>query len=451
MNFKSKKDIIFSIIILFICSQLQAQEITKQVNDYTNSYVKTGDFSGCILITKNEKIIFDYCYGYANQSFEIPNESSIKFKIGSVSKQFTATAILILEQNGLLKTTDTIARYFPKSPNAKKITIQQLLTHTSGITDIYNVTDFNKLSNQKKSIAELATLVLDSELEFDPGSQYQYSNGGYAILAEIIEKVSGTSYQEFLTMSIFEPLKMTATGHNRINEVVPNLAVGYDPLNYDKVKITDLLDPELLKGSGSLYSTVNDLSIWIRSIKNRSFLTKESYNKLLNDYGHNYGLGISVYRSFDENVFGHDGRVNGFIADYLHYKESNVSIVILGNIQTGVADFFRRDIAAIVFGKEYKSRAKTTPQEKESLPNKEKIIGTYAFGPNFKVYVEEIEGVIQARANEGGYSELILLQDKRYFSRTLYAYIEFIKDDQGKINKMRWTNNDGNSFDGLKE
>ena len=223
------------------------------------------------------------------------------------------------------------------------------------------------------------------------------------------------------------------------------LALVLDRLNHDK------LDPELLKGSGSLYSTVNDLHIWINSIKNKSLLSKESYDKFLNNYGNNYGYGISLYKSFDQDVFGHDGRVNGYIADYLHYKESDISIIILGNVQTGVADFFRRDLAAIVFDKEYKSRAKTILPENDSSADKKKILGTYAFGPNFKVYVEDLEGSTQARANEGGYSELILLQDERFFSRTLYSYIEFIKDDQDTIIKMRWTNNDGNSFEGLKE
>ena len=442
---------ILILIILLVNTHIQAQDISKLVNDYTNSYVKTGDFSGCILITKNYNILFEGCFGFANQSFQVPNEINTKFKIGSVSKQFTAAAILILEQQGLLKTTDTLSKFFPNHSNAERITIHQLLTHTSGITDIYNVPDFNKLSSQKKTISDLTKLVLDSELQFEPGTQYQYSNGGYAILAEVIEKISGSAYQDYLNEYIFQPLRMTATGHNRYNDVIPNLAIGYDPSEYSNVKITDFLDPELLKGSGSLYSTVQDLQLWVESIKNRSLMNKESYEKLLKNYGNNYGYGISLYKSFEEPVFGHDGRVNGYIADYLHYIESDITVIILGNIQTGVADFFRRDIAAIVFKKEYKSRAKRIPPEDDAKIDKQKIIGTYAFGPNFKVYVEEIEGSIQARANEGGYSELILLEDKRFFSRTLYSYIEFKEDDQGKTNKMVWTNNDGNSFEGLKE
>ena len=194
---KKKMNYITVLLILLVNIQTQAQDISKLVNDYTNSYVNTGDFSGCILISENDKIIFENCFGFANQSFTVPNEQNTKFKIGSVSKQFTASAILIMEQEGLLKTTDTLSKFFPNNINARNITIQQLLTHTSGITDIYNVPNFNKLSNQNKTVSELSNLVLDAELEFEPGTQYQYSNGGYAILAEIIERLSGVTYQDF--------------------------------------------------------------------------------------------------------------------------------------------------------------------------------------------------------------------------------------------------------------
>ncbi len=444
------KYLITLLCVLFI--QLgTAQDIADQVTAYANSYASTNDYSGCILITKKGKTIYENCFGKASHSFNISNSKNTKFKIGSVSKQLTAAAILLLEQEGLLKTSDTISKFYPNSTNSQNITIQQLLTHTSGISDIYDISGFNTMSSQKVSIAQLVKLVIERDLNFEPGSQYQYSNGGYAILADIIERVSGATYQTYLKQNIFEPLNMKATGHEKGNLVVPNLAVGYDPLDYNKVKVTDYLDPELLKGSGSLFSTVVDLQTWINSIKEQSLLSKTSYEKLLNNYGNNYGYGISVYNSFDQAVFGHDGRVNGYIADYLHYIDSDITIIILGNIQTGVADFFRRDIAAIVFTKAYKSRAKTIPPEQKSLESQQDILGTYAFGPNFKVYVEEREGSIQARANEGGYSQLIHLQDKRYFSRTLYSYIEFAKDENGMVQKMIWTNNDGNSFEGTKE
>lgn len=442
---------LITIIIVLYSFDVQSQDISNQIDEYAKSYNSTGDFSGCVQISKKGITIYKNCFGNANYSFNIPNQPETKFKIGSISKQFTAAAILLLEQHGKISTNDTLSKFFPWSNAANKITIEQLLTHTSGVTDIFNIPNFFTLSSQKKNILDISKMILNIDLEFKPGTQYQYSNGGYALLAYLIEKLSGVSYQEFLSTHIFKPLNMKATGHGIGNEVIINLAIGYDPSGYSGLKITDYIDPELLKGSGSLFSTVSDMQIWINSLKNKTLLNKESYGKLLNNYGHNYGYGISLYKSFDQSVFGHDGRINGFIADYLHYKEPDISIIILGNIQTGVADFFRRDIASIILNKDYKSRAKTILPDDQNAIEKEKLLGTYSFGPNFNVYIEDIEEKIQARANEGGYSELVLLKDGRFFSRTLYSYIEFKTDDKGVISKMIWTNNEGNSFEGLKK
>ncbi|MEM9548390.1 MAG: serine hydrolase [Bacteroidota bacterium] len=429
---------------------MSAQTLKNKVDHYVNEYVGTGDFSGNICITRNDSVLYNNSFGSANYSFKIPNNSNTKFKIGSISKQFTAAAILLLEEKGLLNTSDLLATHYPDKTVDQKITLEDLLNHTSGIIDIYGIENFNTLSCSYMKISELADKILDENPLFEPGSQYEYSNGGYALLADIIEKVSQMTYQQFMKEYVFTPLKMYNSGHANMYEVVENLSVGYDPLGYSGLKVAEHLDPELLKGSGSLYSTIHDLNLWINSIKERTFLSPKSYEKFLKDYGNNYGLGISVYQSFGQNVFGHDGRISGYIADYLHYSDTHTSIIILGNLQTGVADFFRRDIAAIVFQKEYNSRAKKTSIKKTEFADQTKIIGTYSFGPNFKVYVRLIENKLYAQANEGGLSELVELVDNRFFSRTLYAYVRFVEGDEGEVSKMVWTNNDGNSFDGMK-
>ena len=224
------------IFFLFLYSFTEGQDVVDLIDEYTASYVSKGDFSGCILVTDKGQIRYENCFGFSNHAFQVLNQTKTKFKIGSISKQFTATAILIMEQEGLLKTTDTISKFFPYNSHANQITIQQLLTHTSGITDIYNIPDFNTLSCQKKNIADLTKLLLTAELDFKPGLQYQYSNGGYAILAQIIEAVSGKTYQMYLKEKIFNPLKMNATGHAREHEIISNLAIGYDPYGYNEVK-----------------------------------------------------------------------------------------------------------------------------------------------------------------------------------------------------------------------
>ncbi|NNL22289.1 MAG: beta-lactamase family protein [Ignavibacteriaceae bacterium] len=448
MKFKLK--VLQILIITLSASSIFSQTISEKIDAYVLSYVNTNDFSGCVLATRNDSILFSECYGKANFSFNITNTLETKFKIGSISKQFTAAAILLLEERGLLNTSDPITKYFPEKSISNNLTIHHLLTHTSGIIDIYDLPDFYAFPCDGVGFTEIVDMVLEEGPYFEPGQQYLYSNGGYVILAKIIEDVSGETYEEYISHSIFSELGMNSSGSSSKNKVVKNLSVGYDPLGYNNLVQTNDID-YLTKGAGSLYSSPKDLLIWINSLKERSLLSETSYQKFFKNYGNAYGYGISVYKSFGKEVFGHDGRIAGYIADYLHYKEDNVNIIITGNIQTGVADFLRRDIAAIVFNQEYQTSAKNVPPATDYPPNVKNIPGAYSFGPSFTVYVEFVDGRLQARANQGAYSELVPLQDGRFFNRTLYAYIKFEEDKNNTITKMIWENNDGNSFDGIKK
>ncbi len=440
----------FILVFSLMSLSIYGQSLADKLDGYIESYVITGDFSGCVLIEEKGGILYNQCFGLADHTFGIPNTPETKFKIGSVAKQFTAAAILLLEEAGRLSLADTLANLLPGLPNAEKVTVLHLLTHTSGIPDIFTIPGFQDFHCGAKNIGDLSLILLESGFDFPPGTRYQYSNGGYAVLAHLIEEISGDKYEDFLEEHIFSPLGMSTTGHATVSQVVPKMASGYDPAGYSGVKHAAFINPELLKGSGSLHSTSGDLHIWVRSILNKSLLSENSYRKLMKNYGHNYGLGISVYKSFDYNIFGHDGRINGYITDYLHYVEPEVTITVIGNTQTGVADFFRRDIAAILLGRDYKSRAKTLPEMPYTRQEITTYVGTYSFGPQFNVYVDFLEGRLQARANEGGYTEVLRLDDGKFFSRTLYAGIEFIIEDD-LVTGMVWTNNDGNSFSGTKK
>ncbi|MDX1700950.1 MAG: serine hydrolase domain-containing protein, partial [Melioribacteraceae bacterium] len=438
------------LLIVFSTCSIFSQSLSEKIDAYVLSYVKTNDFSGCVLVARNDSILFSGCYGKANFSFDIDNTEGTKFKVGSISKQFTAAAILMLEEKGLLSTNDPITKYFPAKTISNDLTIHHLLTHTSGLVDIYDLQDFYSFPCIGVNSVEIVDMVLDQKPYFNPGERYQYSNGGYVVLARIIEMVSGQAYEDYITNSIFKVLGMNSSGSGGKNEVVKNLAIGYDPYGYSDVIESEDID-YLAKGAGSLHSSCGDLLIWINSLKDRAILSKESYTKFFENYGNNYGYGISVYKSFGKEVFGHDGRITGFIGDYLHYIEDNISIIITGNIQTGVADFFRRDIAAIVFNRDYRTSSKTISPAEDYPINIKSVPGSYSFGPNFTVFVEFMDGRLQARANQGSYSELVPLIDGRYFNRTLYAYINFIEDDTGVIKKMIWENNEGNTFEGMKK
>lgn len=439
----------FSCVLLVWHARIGAQTQQEKIDTYIQSYVKTMDFSGCVLVAKHDSILFTQCYGNANYSFNVPNTMETKFKIGSISKQFTAAAILLLEEKGLLTTQDSLAKYYPDNGHLRNISIHHCLTHTSGLVDIYDLPNFSSFHCLNVGLSETTEMVLEHEPYFSPGERYQYSNGGYLVLADIIEKVSQTTYDAFLKSHIFEPLEIEHSGSCTKNEVVQGLAVGYDPVGYDG--IIKAMDTDYLSiGAGSLYSTPLDLLLWIKSLRDRKLLGFESYDKFFKDNGHGYGYGISVYQSHDRSVFGHDGRITGYIADYLHYVDDDVTVIILGNIQTGVADFLRRDIGAIHFNKPYHSKAKVIPPASFNSEKFRHLPGVYSFGPNFHVTIDLIDGRMNAKANQGAYSEILLLTDGQFFNRTLYASIRFVKDENGAVKKMIWTNNDGREFEGVK-
>ncbi|NNF33759.1 MAG: beta-lactamase family protein [Saprospiraceae bacterium] len=440
------KPILTSLLIIIVTVTSFSQSLINSIDDYISTYALTGDFSGSVLIIQNNTTLFNKSYGFSDYERKTPNSFETRYMIGSISKQFTAAAILLLEEDGKLNITESLSLYFPDNPNVKSVKIVDLLTHQSGVRDIYDIPGL--MDNQEIKIQAVVDKLLDMPLYFDPGTRYQYSNGGYAILALLIEQISGQSYEQFLTKRIFAPLKMQDTSHGSTLE--GSNAKGYDPKGYNGVELAVIRNLELFKGSGSLSSTTSDIQKWIVALNIGNLLSPESTEKFFKNYGNSYGLGISVYKMFDKEVFGHDGRITGFIGDYLHYIKDDLSIIILGNIQTGIVDFLRRDIAAIIFEKDYETKAKSGNPIQLNEKQINTLKGTYEFGPNFNVYLKIINGLPMVKANEGSYSELIPLQDGRFFNRTLYAYIKFNNDESDNVSEMLWINNDGNTFPGKK-
>ncbi len=433
---------------LLFCSTILAQSIPQKITTYLQSYVDNNDFTGCVLITESNDTLYEQCFGYADIAFKIPNSTVTRFKIGSISKQFTAVAILKLEEAGKLSVDDHLSDHLEVPDTYKEITIHQLLTHQSGTKDIFSISDFSHLSTSQATLDELVTAILSEPLNFEAGSEYEYSNGGYAILAKIIEEVSGESFRDYLKNALFNELELTNTGHFNSSKIVENLAEGYDPDGLFSLQDAQYIANTVLTGSGSLYSTNRDLKKWINALNTHDFLSDESREKLFTNHINNYGYGISLYTSFGRSVFGHDGRISGYIADYLHYSDEDITVIITGNVQTGVADYLRRDLAAILFGEEYESWSHTFSQYDRVNSNLSDLVGSYSFGPNFIVNVIVRDNKLLAQANEGGFAELVPVDSQTFFTRTLYSSIAF--QEKGEDVIMVWTNNDGNSFNGVK-
>ncbi len=223
-------------------SQPPGQSLEAKVDAYIAPYVEAKDFSGAVLLAKGDRILLRKGYGLADQELGVANGPETKFQIASVTKTFTAAAVALLEKQGLLHLDDPLAKYIPDFPRGGEIRIAHLLAHSSGIPDVYSLPEYEEMKTRRVSAADLIALLKTKPLDFAPGTASSYSNSGYVLLAEIVEKVSGRSYQDFLRERIFAPLHLDHTGPWERQPIVPGRAAGYEPW----LAPVGLIDPKTL-------------------------------------------------------------------------------------------------------------------------------------------------------------------------------------------------------------
>jgi CubicO group peptidase (beta-lactamase class C family) len=311
-----------------------------------------GGFSGSVLVAREGEILLRRGYGMANAEHEVANTPETKFRIGSVTKQFTAAAILILQEQGKLDVHRPIKSYLSDCTEAwDTITVQNLLTHTSGIPD------YTRLPGRERRIRDPATpdaliaLFRDRPLEFKPGLRFAYSNSGYAVLGRIIERVSGKTYAEFLSEQIFNPLGMTDSGYDDARTVLKGRAAGYARRSstLQNAAYLDMTNPF---SAGGLYSTVDDLLKWDRALTANRLVSNESQLAMFTPYLQNYGYGWRVAFTFDRPMVAHAGSINGFSSHIRRYPaEDRVCIIVLSNVEGAPAVEIGGELAAVVFEK----------------------------------------------------------------------------------------------------
>ena len=301
-----------------------------------NALVDEESFNGTLLVHAYGEDIVISGYGYADANSEILNDVDTRFRIGSLTKQFTAVAILMLEEQGLLSVEDTIDQYIDDFPNSSTITIHHLLTHTAGLGDYFNAILQNDAINRDYHSAEsLIDTIRYDPLLFNPGESFHYSNAGYLLLGYIIEQVSGMSYIDFMEENIFTPLNMTDTGYYGMI-YKPSDAKGYIYLTSTFNQLSKTVHPSIPFAAGGLSSTVIDLYKWHIGLKNHILLSEESTNKLYGKYvildGAWYGYGIYVLNEGDIPIVVHQGSIQGFKSSLYCDLENDVVIAVLMNV-----------------------------------------------------------------------------------------------------------------------
>lgn len=371
MTLRTYRWISITLFILTVAATIlaSAQTKTEALDELVAGFVKQQQFNGSVLVAHNGAVVLSKGYGFANFELRSPNESDTKFRLASVTKQFTAMAVMQLVERGALRLDGTIADYLPEYPKetGSKVTIHHLLTHTSGIPSYTDFPGFmQKHVRDPYRPQDFIKFFKDSSLLFQPGGRFAYNNSAYFLLGVIIEKVAGKPYAQVLAEQIFIPLGMKNTGYDVNARVMPKRAAGYQ-LNGDQLMNAPYIDMSVPYAAGSLYSTVEDLRLWDNALYTETLVKKETLNKIFtphinaagpgvpNHYGYGWFLGKEQIGSSADSVetIEHGGGIFGFNTLMFRVPKSKTTIILLSNMTGGRLRDMTRSILGVLYGKPY--------------------------------------------------------------------------------------------------
>jgi D-alanyl-D-alanine carboxypeptidase len=316
-----------------------------------------------VAIAENGRIVYTKGYGYRDLDDRLPVDAKTAFGIGSVTKQFTASAIMLLQQEGKLNVDKSLATYLPNAPHASAVTLRELLTHTSGIVGYTEQPNFSLLLPTPATPRRIISSIAADPLAFTPGTKWEYSNTNFVLLGMIVSKLSGLSYPDFLQQHFFEPLGLHRAWFTRIEEVHPDDARGYTDFMWGLPdEHAGLADWSWYDAAGGLTMSAEDLARWDialdsgRVVSPQSFAEMTTPDRLANGKSTGYGFGLGVGSVFGHPTVGHDGLVSGFTAENLTFPQDHVAIVLLANGDNFAYASAIRAIAGVIYGVREKPR-----------------------------------------------------------------------------------------------
>jgi len=421
----------FGLLLATVCV---AQDVSR-MDEVVQYNVSNKKFMGSVLVARGEEILLNKGYGSANLEWNIPNSPATKFRLGSVTKQFTAAAILLLEERGKLKTDDPVKKFMSDAPTAwEKITIYHLLTHTSGIP---NFTSFPDYPSQKPFAATPEKLVArfrDKALDFQPGEKWSYSNSGYILLGYVLEKASGESYEKFLRENIFGPLGMKDSGYDSNSAIILRRASGYGP-GKDGPMNADFIHMSIPFSAGALYSTTEDLLRWEQGLFGGKLLSAASLAKMTTPFKDDYACGVGVRTVNGRRVIDHGGGIEGFNTFLAYYPDDKLTVVALSNLNGGAPQQIASQLAAIARGEKVE-----LPSERKEISVAPKIleqfVGTYQLAPKVNMMITIESGQLISQVSGQGKVPLFATSETKFFPKVVDAEIEFGKDDQGVVTHL---------------
>ena len=414
----------------------QTPSTTSRMEQIVQDSVSRKVFMGTVLVARDDEILLDKGYGFANLELDVPDTPATKFRLGSVTKEFTAAAIMLLQERGKLSVNDLVKKYMPDAPAAwDKITIFNILTHTSGIPNYTSFPEYPALQGIPTTPQKLVARFIDKPLDFQPGERYSYSNSGYIVLGYLIEKLSGESYEKFLQENIFTPLGMNDSGYDSNTAIIPHRAEGYAPSPTGGVVNADYTDMTVPFAAGALYSTTEDLLRWEKGLYGGKLLKPDSLVMMTTPFKNNYAFGLEVRTVNGHKVINHGGGIQGFNTMVAYYPDDKLEVIVLSNINGAAPQDLSTKLAAVVHGEKV-----ILASERKQVQVNPKVFdgytGRFQLMPNVIVTVTREGNHLFSQLNAQPKSEIFPEAENDYFMKDVDAQITFVTDSQGRATEL---------------
>jgi CubicO group peptidase (beta-lactamase class C family) len=415
---------------------LPDKQVASRLQAYLAPFGESGNLIGTVLVARGGRVLFRQSYGMANEELQVLNSSKTRYHIASVSKPFTAAAILQLQERGRLSVSDPVSRYVPGFPNGDRITLDNLLAHTSGIHDVNDVPDYDTFARSPHTIEEVVVKYASLPLDFAPGSETRYSNSNYNLLALVLEKASGETYEGYLGKHIFGPAGMQDSGaDDDASRLIPSVASGYIPAGISTVEKARYIDWSNKTGNGSLYSTADDLYRFDRALNTDALLKSPTRQKYFVEGPDNY-YGWYVFERAGHRLMAAKGHGVGFTAELDRFPDDDVTIILLSNTyETASQNPIAGALADIVFGKE------VTPPSLRAVTIPESVLASYAgeyqYGPDFydpneKFTLSARPGFLLMQIGDH-HGPVVPISATDFIERYFFGQMAFTKDANGKV------------------
>ncbi len=385
-------------------------QIAEYIAEYGHHFGPTFEFHGAILVARGGKIHYQRGFGVADPQTGAPDAPSTRMRIGMLTEQFTAAAILQLRDAGMLELSDPIDTHLPGFPNGRRVTIENLLDHTSGIPNYTNEPNFHRWKALPHRTEEMIGRFSELPLEFEPGTDFNPTNSGYYLLGAIIERCSGMSYGEYMQRYVFEPAGMTRTDFG--NEL--DVARGNVWNEEEQLDPPDPIDPSVFGAAGGLVSTVEDFARWDSALYRGDVLSTASVDQMSDANRFGYGFGWLIAEAYGQRVTSFPGAIDGFNSSVMRFLEDQTLVVVLANTEVVPAGRVAQDIAMMIYGEQPAPRIEF-PEVEVAPGTFTRYVGTYGItdetvrvlgDPLAEAQVEPLQSVTVKRIGERLYFDV---------------------------------------------